>query len=94
MSLRSNSHFFPARLGDDFLAESGRRAVFGADGTPTDGGARSIDSRRFAAIDAASESSERVVAVRPDSAPLGRGVMPYAADGAAAIMLPPAKLPP
>ena len=33
------SHFFPARLGDDFLAESGRRAVFGADGTPTEGGA-------------------------------------------------------
>ena len=32
------SHFFPARLGDDFLAESGRRAVFGADGTPTEGG--------------------------------------------------------
>ena len=39
LSAPNLSHFFPARLGDDFLAESGRRAVFGADGTPTDGGA-------------------------------------------------------
>ena len=93
MSLRSPAPIplLPGPLGRRFPAESGRRAVFGADGT-ADGGARSIDSRRFAAIDAA---ANRQVSTSSPSVPTARhwdAAYAVAADRAAAIMVPPPKV--